>query len=189
MHKSFIQIKHQGLPPDIVIALGSNQPFSLLALCIQATWVRCLMILALRDLGHSLTVRWTAWCRLALRYLANQRVKSCGRSICRFLVRFILTLSSGILVRVLILKVRLGLPSAVSATVRSPLIGLAPRLLYNLRLRIRLLSSPRGAFALLARGAHRLLCLTLLPAVGALSRIAGLILRHCLLLLHHPLLG
>ena len=185
MHKSFIQIKHQGLPPDIILSLGSNQPFSLLDLSIQATWVRCLMNLALRDLGHSLTVRWHSRSLLALRYLANQRLKSCGCSICRFLLGVILRVSSGMLVHVLILKVRLGLPSAVSATVRSPLIGLAPRLLYNLRVRIRLLSSPRGAFALLACGARRLLCLTLLPAVGALSRIGNLslILRHCLLLL------
>ena len=120
MHKSFIQIKHQGLPPDIILSLGSNQPFSLLDLSIQATWVRCLMNLALRDLGHSLTVRWKARSLLALRYLANQRLKSCGCSICRFLVGVILRLSSGMLVHVLILKVRLGLPSAVSATVRSP---------------------------------------------------------------------
>ena len=181
MHKSFIQIKHQGLPPDLGLSLGPNQPFSLLDLSIQAARVRCLMILALRDLDHSLTVRWKARSLLALRYLANQRLESCGPSICRFLVGVILRVSSGMLVHVLILKVRLGLPSAVSA----PLVGLAPRLLCNLRVRIRLLSSPRGAFALLACGAHRLLCLTLLPAVGALSRIAGLILRHCLLLLHY----
>ena len=186
MHKSFIQIKHQGLPPDIILSLGSNQPFSLLVtLSIQATWVRCLMNLALRDLGHSLTVRWHSRSLLALRYLANQRLKSCGCSICRFLAGVILRLSSGILARVLILKVRLRLSSALSATIGSPLIGLAPRLLYNLRVRIRLLDSPRGAFALLACGARRLLCLTLLPAVGALSRIGNLslILRHCLLLL------
>ena len=182
MHKSFIQIKHQGLPPDIVLSLGSNQPFSLLGLSIRATWVRCLTTLALSDVVCCRRSR--AWSLLALRYLANQRLKSCGSSIRRFLVVVILRLSSGILARVLILKVRLRLSSALSATIGSPLIGLAPRLLYNLRVRIRLLDSPRGAFALLARGAHRLLYLILLPAVGALSRIAGLILCQCLLLLH-----
>ena len=182
MHKSFIQIKHQGLPPDIARSLGSNQPFSLLGLSIQATWVRCFMILALSEVVCCRRSR--AWDLLALRYLANQRRKSCVvAAIRRFLVGVLLRLSSGILARVLIDLVRLRLSSALSATIGSPLIGLAPRLLYNLRVRIRLLSSPRGAFALLACGARRLLCLTLLPAVGALSRIAGLILRHCLLLL------